>query len=164
MTDIQNIRIETFLDAFDGYGFYEYYEDYNYTYTHALEYLPLSEIIPVSVVLGIIGVSGFIGNILVIFAIAKVQRMRSITNLFLLSLASADLLLVIVCVPVKVCTSSYLITFSRFVMSVLYNKVILIQLNKKLYGKSRECHNQKTHTTSYIILTKCDKYMYPTHH
>ena len=104
VTDAKNIRIESFLDAFDGYGFYEDYEDYNYTYSHALDYLPLTEIIPVSVVLGIIGVTGFIGNTLVIFAIAKVQRMRSITNLFLLSLASADLLLVAVCVPVKVCT------------------------------------------------------------
>ena len=137
MTDLQNIRIDTFLDAFDGYGFYEYYEDYNYTYTHALEYLPLSEIIPVSVVLGIIGVTGFIGNILVIFAIAKVQRMRSITNLFLLSLASADLLLVIVCVPVKVCTSSYLVIFLRFVMSFLYDKIIYSEQIRKSYMERR---------------------------
>ena len=111
VTDPQNIRVETFLDAFDGYGFYESYEDYNYTYTHALEYLPLSEFIPVSVVLGIIGITGFIGNTLVIFAITKVQRMRSITNLFLLSLASADLLLVVVCVPVKVCIFFYFFLF-----------------------------------------------------
>ena len=123
VTNAKNIRIESFLDAFDGYGFYEDYEDYNYTYSHALDYLPLTEIIPVSVVLGIIGVTGFIGNTLVIFAIAKVQRMRSITNLFLLSLASADLLLVVVCVPVKVCTLIKLLRLSFFFL--IFTKLLL---------------------------------------
>ena len=85
---------------YDGYD-YDYY-NYQYTYTDAIDHLPLAEIIPVSIVYGFIGITGLIGNLLVIFAIVKVQRMRSITNLFLLSLASADLLLVVVCVPVKV--------------------------------------------------------------
>ena len=89
---------------YEGYEYDYGYYDYNYTYTEAIDYLPLTQIVPVSMVYGLIGITGIIGNILVIFAIAKVQRMRSITNLFLLSLASADLLLVVVCVPVKVCT------------------------------------------------------------
>ena len=97
---------------YEGYEYDYGYYDYNYTYTEAIDYLPLTQIVPVSLVYGLIGITGIIGNTLVIFAIAKVQRMRSITNLFLLSLASADLLLVVVCVPVKVCTSSCLITFS----------------------------------------------------
>ena len=97
---------------YEGYEYDYGYYDYNYTYTEAIDYLPLTQIVPVSLVYGLIGITGIIGNTLVIFAIAKVQRMRSITNLFLLSLASADLLLVVVCVPVKVCTSSCFITFS----------------------------------------------------
>lgn len=92
---------EVYIYGYDGYDYDYGYYDYNYTYTEAIDHLPLNEIIPVSVIYGLIGITGLIGNLLVIFAIAKVQRMRSITNLFLLSLASADLLLVVVCVPVK---------------------------------------------------------------
>ncbi|CAI9736619.1 1-like peptide receptor [Octopus vulgaris] len=44
---------------------------------------------------------GMVGNSLVIFCIVKHKGMRSITNIFLLSLACADLLLVLICVPVK---------------------------------------------------------------
>ena len=39
---------------------------------------------------------------LIIFTIARYRRLKTITNLFLASLASADLLLVIICVPVNV--------------------------------------------------------------
>ncbi len=45
---------------------------------------------------------GVIGNGLVIYLIYKVKKLHSITSLFLVSLASADLLLIIICVPIKV--------------------------------------------------------------
>lgn len=48
---------------------------------------------------------------LIIFTIARYRRLKTITNIFLASLASADLLLVIICVPVNVSrkiTNSYL--------------------------------------------------------
>ena len=119
-----DIQVSTFKDttetteipAYDDY--YDYY--YNYTYTtnstDSLD-LPLAEVIPVSILYGFIGITGLIGNLLVIFAIVKVQRMRSITNLFLLSLASADLLLVIVCVPVKV---TFLFDLILYVPSTIF--------------------------------------------
>ena len=85
---------------------HDYYYDYfyNYTYDHyeTSDYLPLDEVLPTVTIYSIIGLFGIIGNLLVIFSIARVKRMRSITNLFLLSLATADLLLVCFCVPVKV--------------------------------------------------------------
>ena len=63
---------------------------------------PLEELIPVSVIYGFTLVLGILGNSLVIFSVSRYEQMMTITNTFLLSLASADLLLVIVCVPVKV--------------------------------------------------------------
>ncbi|KAL3851827.1 hypothetical protein ACJMK2_015532 [Sinanodonta woodiana] len=91
-----------------------YYEDayYNYTYDYeeSVAHLPLDEFVPVAVVYAWIGLTGTIGNILVIFAISKVQRMSSITNMFVRSLACADLLLLLICVPAK-CIAFYSYTW-----------------------------------------------------
>lgn len=45
---------------------------------------------------------GFVGNTLLIYLILKVKKLQSITSLFLMSLASADLLLIMICVPMKI--------------------------------------------------------------
>ena len=63
---------------------------------------PVEEVLPVALVYGLTLVLGIVGNVLVIFSIAWYRRMRSVTNIFLTSLASADLLLVLICVPIKV--------------------------------------------------------------
>ena len=47
-------------------------------------------------------VVGSVGNSLVIFLILKVKKLHSITSMFLMSLAVADLLLIVICVPIKV--------------------------------------------------------------
>nr|QVK45903.1 G protein-coupled receptor [Proales similis] len=47
-------------------------------------------------------VVGTIGNLLVILSICLLKRLQTITNLFLTSLATADLLLIIICVPIKI--------------------------------------------------------------
>lgn len=88
----------TYLLPYD----YDYYLDYNYTYEESLDYLPLDELIPSLFFYVVIGLLGIAGNVLVIVAILAFPRMKSITNVFLLSLASADLLLVLICVPIKV--------------------------------------------------------------
>ncbi|ESO10327.1 hypothetical protein HELRODRAFT_120046, partial [Helobdella robusta] len=59
------------------------------------------ETIIVSIVYGLTFLAGSVGNSLVIICILKFKKMRSVTNVFLLSLASADLLLVFACVPIK---------------------------------------------------------------
>lgn len=69
--------------------------------------LPLTELISVSIVYGITLVLGIVGNILVIFSVTRYPQMMTVTNTFLLSLASADLLLIIICVPVKVGRSGF---------------------------------------------------------
>ena len=65
---------------------------------------PLAELLSVSIVYGFTLIVGILGNGLVIFSVSRYENMMTITNTFLLSLASADLLLIIVCVPVKVRT------------------------------------------------------------
>ena len=78
------------------------YDEYIYDYSETETALPLFEIIPVTIIYGITFIVGVIGNTLVIFSIVRYKRMRNVTNVFLTSLASADLLLVLLCVPVKV--------------------------------------------------------------
>ncbi|XP_012940493.1 uncharacterized protein LOC106012339 [Aplysia californica] len=77
-------------------------DDYFYDYSSADSSVPLDEILPVSLVYGVTLVIGVVGNLLVIAAVARDRRLRSITNIFLTSLASADLALLCFCVPVKV--------------------------------------------------------------
>jgi len=45
---------------------------------------------------------GAVGNLLVIVSICRFRRLHSVTNVFLVSLATADLLLILICVPIKV--------------------------------------------------------------
>ena len=45
---------------------------------------------------------GIIGNLLILVAILGYKKMKSPTNVFLASLALADLLLCLICIPVKV--------------------------------------------------------------
>ena len=76
---------------------YDYYD-----YTDSVNSLDLGELIPVVLVYSITLVLGVLGNALVIFSIIRYRRMQNVTNIFLTSLASADLLLVMLCVPIKV--------------------------------------------------------------
>lgn len=73
-----------------------------YDYNDTVPSMPLEEVIPVSFIYSVTLLLGLVGNGLVIFSISYYGRMRTVTNVFLLSLATADLLLVLFCVPVKV--------------------------------------------------------------
>lgn len=87
----------------DGNG-----DDY-YDYDVSDHALPLGELIPVALVYGLTLTLGMIGNLLVIVVVARYRSMKNITNTFLLSLASADLLLVCICIPIKVSTAHSLV-------------------------------------------------------
>lgn len=77
-------------------------EDYIYDYDASIAQVPLDELVPVAIVYGLTLIIGAIGNSLVIASIGRFRRLHSVTNIFLVSLASADLLLVCACVPIKV--------------------------------------------------------------
>lgn len=76
--------------------------DYEYDASESFNKYDWSELAPAIVVYSIVLLLGISGNVLIIFTIARYQRLKTTTNIFLASLASADLLLVIICVPVNV--------------------------------------------------------------
>ncbi|KAF4524433.1 hypothetical protein B566_EDAN013451 [Ephemera danica] len=80
--------------------------EYDYDY-EANDVFFWNELIPILIVYGLTLVLGVVGNSLIVFTIVRYRRMKSATNVFLASLASADLLLIIICIPVK-CTSDEL--------------------------------------------------------
>lgn len=92
------------LNTSDIYDIYEY----NYEYDPSANSYPKEEIVPLLTFYGLTLVVGLIGNCLVIFSICRYRRLRSITNIFLISLASADLLVVLICVSIKVRYSRFL--------------------------------------------------------
>ncbi|XP_061167323.1 G-protein coupled receptor 83-like [Saccostrea echinata] len=55
--------------------------------------------LPTILVYGLTFVIGLTGNILVIYAVVCSRKMRSITASFMISLATADILFLVVCVP-----------------------------------------------------------------
>ncbi|XP_071118661.1 QRFP-like peptide receptor [Haliotis cracherodii] len=91
-------------------------DEYQYDYSSSVETVPpLAELIPVATLYSLMLMCGMLGNVLVIFSILRYRRMRNITNTFLLSLASADLLLVVICIPVKLAAFfSFTWTFGEF--------------------------------------------------
>ena len=67
---------------------------------------------------------GIIGNLLILVAILGYKKMKSPTNVFLASLALADLLLCLICIPVKV-RNLYMNNLQKM------NKYQLVYLSKK---------------------------------
>lgn len=47
----------------------------------------------------LIFLAGVIGNVLVILTLVQHQRMRTVTNVFLLNLAASDIMLGVLCMP-----------------------------------------------------------------
>ena len=70
--------------------------------------MSLAELVPVSLVYGLTLLLGAVGNLLVIVSICRFRRLHSVTNVFLVSLATTDLLLICICVPVKVSHAEFI--------------------------------------------------------
>ncbi len=62
----------------------------------------LERVVPLGIVYALVFLMGTIGNGLVIFVVRRFKRMRNVTNIFLASLSTADLLLIWFCVPIQV--------------------------------------------------------------
>ncbi|CAM1324994.1 Uncharacterised protein r2_g3385 [Pycnogonum litorale] len=79
------------------------------------------ELVPTTVVYGLTFIFGFTGNVLIIFIVSRYQRMRTISNIFLASLAAADLLLIVTCIPVMLARLySYTWTMGQFCCILVY--------------------------------------------
>ena len=79
-------------------------DDYEY-YDYTLEDPPIdwSEGAPSLTVYGLTFVVGVVGNVLILVSVARHTHVKhSPVNVFLASLATADLMLVLVCLPLKV--------------------------------------------------------------
>ena len=76
--------------------------DYEYDVDVSFGIYDWSELIPALIVYSTVLMLGISGNALIIFTITRYRRLKTTTNIFLASLASADLLLVLICVPVNV--------------------------------------------------------------
>uniref|UniRef100_A0A0P4WCU5 G-protein coupled receptors family 1 profile domain-containing protein n=1 Tax=Scylla olivacea TaxID=85551 RepID=A0A0P4WCU5_SCYOL len=76
--------------------------EYDYDYEAALDTFFWSQLAPPLAVYAATYVVGVAGNGLIIFTICRFRRLKTTTNVFLASLASADLLLILLCIPVKV--------------------------------------------------------------
>lgn len=73
------------------------------------------EIIITGLVYGLTFLIGMIGNSLIVYSVLHFRRMKSLSNIFLASLATADLILIIFCVPVKfIQLFSYSWTYGKF--------------------------------------------------
>ena len=98
--------------AFGNYG-NQSQEDYDYAmyldYMATVDstHIPTIQLVPVSIAYGMTFLLGLVGNTLVIFTILRYRRMQSVTNVFLLSLSTADILVVLICVPIKVCVGLF---------------------------------------------------------
>lgn len=85
-----------------------------------------TELVVTGIVYGLTFAVGLIGNILIIYSVVHFRRMKSLSNIFLASLATADLILIIFCVPVKFAQLfSFTWTFGTFLCkSVHYIQIL----------------------------------------
>lgn len=80
-----------------------------------------TELLVTGIVYGLTFLVGIIGNSLIVYSVVHFRRMKSLSNIFLASLATADLILIIFCVPVKFAQLfSYTWTFGKFLCKFVY--------------------------------------------
>jgi len=82
---------------------------------------PDVELLVTGLVYGFTFLVGIIGNGLIVYSVIQFRQMKSLSNVFLASLATADLILIICCVPVKFAQLfSYTWTFGKFLCKFVH--------------------------------------------
>ena len=97
-----NLTLNESKNAFINESSEEEYE-YDYDYEESIVTFDWSELGPSIFVFGITFIIGILGNCLILVAVIRHTHVKnSPVNVFLASLASADLLLILICLPLKV--------------------------------------------------------------
>ena len=97
--DLDNGTAAAVTDTLDDYD----YEDYEYNYDDSITSYDWTELGPSIFVYSVTFLAGVVGNILILLAVIRHTHVKnSPVNVFLASLASADLLLILICLPLKV--------------------------------------------------------------
>ncbi|XP_064097564.1 gastrin/cholecystokinin type B receptor-like [Macrobrachium nipponense] len=113
----QSLRNGSWNDSNYGNSSFEY----EYDYDAALGTFFWRQLVPPLLVYSVTYVVGVVGNVLIIFTIARYRRLKTTTNVFLASLASADLLLILLCIPLKLARLfSYTWTLGEVTCKTLY--------------------------------------------
>ena len=99
-----NLTLNESKNAFINDSSVEEYEyEYDYDYDESIATFDWSELGPSLFVFGITFIIGILGNCLILVAVIRHTHVKnSPVNVFLASLASADLLLILICLPLKV--------------------------------------------------------------
>lgn len=80
-----------------------------------------TELVLTGMVYGLTFAVGMIGNCLIVYSVVHFKRMKSLSNVFLASLATADLIVIIFCVPVKFAQLfSFTWNFGKFLCKFVY--------------------------------------------
>lgn len=80
-----------------------------------------TELLVTGIVYGLTFLVGIVGNSLIVHSVTHFKRMKSLSNVFLASLATADLILIIFCVPVKFAQLfSFTWTFGEFLCKFVH--------------------------------------------
>ncbi|UXI16501.1 myosin [Sarcoptes scabiei] len=97
-----------------------YSDDFIASYQNLNLFMDLGTILT-AIFYGSAFILGTIGNSLIIYIVAHYSRMRTLSNVFLASLAIADLLLVCVCIPIKfIQLITYTWTFGVFMCKAIH--------------------------------------------
>ena len=117
-------------DIYDFLADY-YNEEEHYFYYHDLSkfqkpWLKESSFIPTVIIYGLAFLIGVVGNGLVVFAVTGDYKQRTNTTMFLVSLATSDILFLLICVPYELTRhfidhwqmGSFLCKFSGFIEMV----------------------------------------------
>lgn len=81
----------------------------------------------------LIGVASLLGNILVLWAVAITRRLRTVTNLFIVSLATADLFVAVVAIPCAIATYNGL-PENNFYGCVFVNSIVILFTQSSVFS------------------------------